>query len=119
MLIEAPNIVLKANGVTYSLGDGKVLASSSGDHRIEASRFSYTGGGGGNPELPQMPSSTMKTNEQFALVNRAGQALHNLAHQVFDETGAVRDAGRLGADGANQSIVEDTQIRPLTIRPTP
>lgn len=119
VLIEAPNIVLKANGVTYSLGDGKVLASSSGDHRIEASRFSYTGGGGGNPELPQMPSSTMKTNEQFALVNRAGQALHNLAHQVFDETGAVRDAGRLGADGANQSIVEDTQIRPLTIRPTP
>lgn len=119
VLIEAPNIVLKANGVTYSLGDGKVLASSSGEHKIETSRFSFTGGGGGNPELPQMPSSTMKTNEQFALANRAGQALKNVEHKVFDETGVVRDAGRLGADGANQTIVQDTQIRPLTIRPTP
>lgn len=119
VLIEAPNIVLKANGVTYSLGDGKVLASSSGEHKIETSRFSFAGGGGGNPELPQMPSSTMKTNEQFALANRAGQALKNVEHKVFDETGAVRDAGRLGADGANQTVVQDTQIRPLTIRPTP
>ncbi|HEX7683070.1 MAG TPA: type VI secretion system Vgr family protein [Trinickia sp.] len=119
VLIEAPNIVLKANGVTYSLGDGKVLASSSGEHKIETSRFSFTGGGGGNPELPQMPSSTMKTNEQFALADRAGQALKNVEHKVFDETGAVRDAGRLGADGAHQTIVQDTQIRPLTIRPTP
>jgi type VI secretion system secreted protein VgrG len=118
VLIEAPNIVLKANGVTYSLGDGRVCASSSGEHKIESSNFSYTGGGGGNLELPQMPSSTMKTNEQFALVSRAGQALRNLEHQVLDETGAVRDAGRLGTDGTNQSIVEDTQIRPLTIRPT-
>lgn len=119
VLIEAPNIVLKANGVTYSLGDGKVLASSSGEHKIETASFSFTSGGGGNPELPQMPSPTMKTNEQFALANRAGQALKSVEHKVFDETGAVRDAGRLGADGANQTIVQDTQIRPLTIRPTP
>jgi len=119
VLIEAPNIVLKANGVTYSLGDGKVLASSSGEHKIETSSFSFTGGGGGSPELPQMPASSMKTNEQFALANRAGEALQNIEHKVFDETGAVRDAGKLGADGANQAIVQDTQIRPLTIRPTP
>ena len=65
-----------------------------------------------------MPASAMKTNEQFALANRAGQALRNAEHKVFDETGAVRDAGKLGADGAHQTIVEDTQIRPLTIRPT-
>jgi type VI secretion system VgrG family protein len=119
VLIEAPNIVLKAGGVTYSLGDGKVLASSSGEHKIEAASFNFTGGGGGNPDLPHMPSSTMKTNEQFALANRAGQALKNIPHQVTDETGAVRDAGKLGADGANQTIVQDTQIRPVTIRPTP
>jgi type VI secretion system VgrG family protein len=119
VLIEAPNIVLKANGVTYSLGDGKVLASSSGEHKIETSKFTFTGGGAGSPDLPHMPASTMKTNEQFALANRAGQALRSTEHKVFDETGAVRDAGKLGADGANQTLVEDTQIRPLTIRPTP
>ncbi|MEM5398399.1 hypothetical protein, partial [Staphylococcus gallinarum] len=72
---------------------------------------------GGNPDLPHMPASTLKTNEQFALANRAGQAITKLPHQVTDETGAVRDAGQLGADGAHEAIVQDTQIRPLTIRP--
>lgn len=119
MVIEAPSIVLKANGVTYSLADGKVLASSSGEHKIETSSFSFTGGGGGDPDLQHMPASAMKTNEQFALANRAGNAITKVPHQVTDETGAVRDAGELGADGANQTIVHDTQIRPLTIRPTP
>ncbi|WP_176058496.1 type VI secretion system Vgr family protein [Paraburkholderia sp. BCC1876] len=119
LLIEAPNIVLKANGVTYSLGDGKVLASSSGEHKIETSSFSFTGGGGGSPDLPHMPVSTMKTNEQFAIANRAGEGLQNLEHRVVDETGAVRDSGRLGADGTHGSIVQDSQIRPLTIHPLP
>jgi type VI secretion system VgrG family protein len=117
LVIEAPSLLFKANGVTYSLADGKVLASSSGEHKIETSSFSFTSGGGGNPDLPHMPASTLKTNEQFALANRAGQAITKLPHQVTDETGAVRDAGQLGADGAHEAIVQDTQIRPLTIRP--
>lgn len=117
MVIEAPSIVLKANGVTYSLADGKVLASSSGEHKIQTSSFSFSGGGGGNPDLPHMPASTMKTDEQFAIADRAGNGLKNLPHKVQDETGAVRDAGKLDADGTHGSIVQDTQIRPITIHP--
>jgi len=118
ILMEAPDILFKANGVTYSLANGMIVASSSGEHRIEASNFSLTAGGGGNPDLPGMPMSSMKTDEQFALANRAGQALEEVPHEVTDETGTLRDAGHLGPDGANPSIVQDTQIRPLTLRPT-
>ncbi|WP_165848032.1 type VI secretion system Vgr family protein [Paraburkholderia lacunae] len=117
LVIEAQSIVFKANGVTYSLGDGKVLASSSGEHRIESGGFSHTGGGGGNPDLPHMPASSMKTDEQFAVASRNGNAYQQLQHQVADETSTVRDAGKLATDGANQNIVQDTQIRPITLIP--
>ncbi len=117
LLIEAPSVVIKANGVTYSLADGNVLASSSGTHKIESAGFSHTGGGGGSPDLPHMPASTMKTDEKFAVATRNGRAYTSLQHQVEDETSAVRDAGKLATDGANQNIVQDAQIRPLTLIP--
>ncbi|KAB0641190.1 type VI secretion system Vgr family protein [Burkholderia stagnalis] len=117
LLIEAPSITFKASGVTYSLADGKVLASSSGPHTIESAGFTHSGGGGGNPDLPHMPASTMQTDEKFAVATRRGDAFSRLGHQVEDETQAVRDTGRLAADGAHETTVQDAQIRPLTFIP--
>ncbi|NIF91597.1 type VI secretion system Vgr family protein [Burkholderia sp. Cy-637] len=117
LVIEAPSIMFKSNGVTQSFAEGKVLTSSSGPHTVQSSGFSHTSGGGGNPELPHMPDSSMKTNEQFAVASRNGSAYQQLQHHVTDETSAVRDMGKVAADGANQNIVQDTQIRPITLIP--
>ncbi|WDD96533.1 type VI secretion system tip protein VgrG [Burkholderia sp. FERM BP-3421] len=119
LVIEAPSIVFRSNGVTQSFADGEVLTSSSGAHTIQSSGFSHVRGGGGTPDLPHMPASTMRTDEQFAVASRNGNAYPPFRHEVIDETRDTRDAGALATDGTNRNVVQDAQIRPLTFIPKP
>lgn len=116
LLLEAPEVVIRTDGVQWVIGKGKVLSSSSGPFNIEASEFKYTSGGGGSVQLPTMPSSTLETDEQLAFSGRGGQAREKVPYEVRDADGAVLDAGDSSADGAHQAVVTDSVIKSLRVQ---
>lgn len=115
LLLEAPEVVIRTDGVQWVIGKGKVVSSSSGAFNIQASEFKYTSGGGGSLQLPTMPHSTLETDEQVAFSGRGGQAREKVPYEVRDAEGAVLDAGNSGADGANQAVVTDNVIKSLRV----
>ena len=119
VLIEAPTIVLKTAGAQIALTENGITFSTSGQIQGLAAGFSFDQGGSGGIDLPGMPASQFKTDEHIALAERRGAASPDHAYGVSDGEGAQRDAGRSGADGATQSVVQDTGIHPLTLKLRP
>lgn len=115
LLLEAPEIMIRSEGAQIVLANGTITSSSTGTFKIEAPDFSFGGSGGGSLNPPSMPQSSLATDERIAFSGRAGQARENIAYEVRDASGAVRDAGRSAADGATQAVVTDSAIQPLNI----
>ncbi|GJI99012.1 hypothetical protein RugamoR57_57300 [Duganella caerulea] len=115
ILIEAPEVVIRSEGVQWVFGKGQVVASSSGALKVEASDFKFVAGGGGNPVLPDMPHSTLQTDERMAFSGRGGQAREKIPYEARDAGGAVLDAGDSGADGATKAVVTDNVIKALRV----
>lgn len=117
LILEAPELELRTNGAVIKLANGKIVESSTGEHRIESSGFEAVTGGGGAVELPPMPASSTKTDEQFAAVGRGGRPRVGIDHKVLDDAGGVLDQGKTAANGTNTQTVRDAEIRPVTFRP--
>ncbi|WP_175836706.1 type VI secretion system Vgr family protein [Burkholderia anthina] len=117
LILEAPELELRTNGAVIKLESGKILASSTGEHRIESSGFEAVTGGGGSIDLPPMPASSTKTDEQFAAVGRGGRPRAGINHTVLDDAGSVLDQGKTAVNGTNTQTVRDAEIRPVTFRP--
>ncbi|WP_269502589.1 DUF2345 domain-containing protein [Burkholderia sp. IMCC1007] len=117
LILEAPELELRTNGAIIKLANGKIVESSTGEHRIESSGFQAVTGGGGSTDLPSMPTSSMKTNERFKIVGPDGKPHVGLSHNVIDDAGDIRDRGTLAADGTHSLTVNDSEIRPVTFRP--
>lgn len=117
LILEAPELELRTNGAVIKIENGKIVQSSTGEHRIESSGFQAVTGGGGTADLPDMPVSAMKTDERFKVVSPSGKPYAGLSHKVTDDAGCVRDQGKLAADGTHSQIASDSNIRPITFRP--
>ncbi|CAI8713447.1 MULTISPECIES: type VI secretion system Vgr family protein [Burkholderia] len=117
LILEAPELELRTNGAVIKISNGKIVQSSTGEHRIESSGFQAVTGGGGTADLPNMPTSSMKTDERFKVVGPDGKPHVGLAHEVLDDAGGIRDQGKLGADGTHSQLANDSEIRPVTFRP--
>ncbi|MBJ7312822.1 type VI secretion system tip protein VgrG [Rugamonas sp. CCM 8940] len=115
LLLEAPEVVIRTDGVQWTIAKGKVTSSSSGAFNVQASEFKFSSGGGGDLALPGMPHSSLQTDEQIAFTGRGGQPRENVPYEVRDAEGAVLDAGKSGADGASQAVVTDTVIKSLRV----
>lgn len=113
LLLEAPEVVIRTDGAQWTIGKGKVISSSSGEFKMQASDFKFTRGGGGSLELPTMPHSTLETDEQVAFSGRGAQPRENINYEVRDGQDAVQDAGKSGADGASKAVVTDSVIKSL------
>ncbi|VWC92778.1 phage-like baseplate assembly protein [Burkholderia lata] len=117
LVLEAPELELRTNGAVIKLENGKIVSSSSSEHRIESSSFQAITGGGGSTDLAPMPTSSMRTDERFKIVGPDGKPHVGLSHNVTDDTGGIRDQGKLAADGTHSLTVNDSEIRPVTFRP--
>lgn len=117
LILEAPELELRTNGAVIKIANGKIVQSSTGEHRIESSGFQAVTGGGGTADLPSMPTSSMKTDERFKVVGPDGKPHVGLAHKVMDDVGGIRDQGKLTADGTHSLIANDSEIRPVTFLP--
>jgi len=119
LLFEAPQIVLRTDGAEIIIGNGKIVMSSSAPVEVKAPSFNFGGGGGGNTDLPNMPHSTLATDERIAFSGRSGKGRENLPYEVRDTAGAVQDAGKSAANGATQNTITDSVIKALTVHLKP
>jgi uncharacterized protein (DUF2345 family) len=119
LTLESPVITLKTPGGQIVMDDRGIHMKATGTIEGEASDFSFHPGGGGGIDLPDMPQSHLRTDEQFAMAGRRGTARENLPYAVTDGDGAQRDAGSSAGDGAIQSVVQDTGVHPLTLNLKP
>lgn len=115
LLLEAPEVVIRAKGVDVVYRDGKIVSSAASSFKIESPDFTFVQGSGGNLNLPSMPHSTLKTDEHMAFAGRSGQAREKVVYKVRDASGAVLDAGQSGADGATKTVVTDSAIKSLRV----
>ncbi|HWX00840.1 type VI secretion system Vgr family protein, partial [Collimonas sp.] len=119
LLLEAPQIVLRTDGAEIVIGNGKITMSSSAPVDVKAPSFNFGGSGGGNTALPNMPHSTLATDEKIAFSGRSGKGRENLPYEVRDTAGAVQDAGKSAANGATQNTITDSVIKALTVHLKP
>lgn len=119
LLLEAPQILLRGEGAQIAIGGGKIVLSSSAPVEVKAPSFNFGGSGGGNLDLPNMPHSTLATDERTAFSGRSGKARENLQYEVHDAAGAVQDAGKSTANGATQSTITDNVIKSLVVHLKP
>jgi type VI secretion system secreted protein VgrG len=62
-----------------------------------------------------MPKSEMKTDEQFAVSGRAGQARENRSYEIANSKGRLQAAGDTQTDGGTETK-QGTAIDPLTLK---
>lgn len=119
LLLEAPRIVLRAEGAEIVLANGRITLGAAAGVEGKAPDFRFGGGHDGGVELPDMPSSSMRTDERIALAGRAGQARENLPYNIEDAVGASQESGASGTDGATRERVTDTRIKSIFLHLEP
>ncbi len=62
-----------------------------------------------------MPTSEMKTDEQFAVSGRAGQAREGRSYEIKDSKDRLQDTGDTQNDGGTETK-HGTAIAPLTLK---
>jgi type VI secretion system secreted protein VgrG len=108
--LEAPVVCAITNGAQVDIGDGQITQQSSGAHVIKAASFAQTGPGGGMPPGLQLPTSTLTTDERYALrLQGSGAAAANRRYRI-DLTDGPSVSGRSDAQGRT-SLANTDAIR--------
>ena len=109
-------IQLNAQGAGVVYGDNAITTKTTGAHTAHAGKHSVTGPAAPILTLPNMPSSEMKTDEQFAVSGRGGQARQEIPYQLA-EAGkrSLLAKGRTAADGATKTT-QDSLIKNLNLK---
>ncbi|WP_374402684.1 type VI secretion system Vgr family protein [Niveibacterium sp.] len=101
VLVEAPNtLTLRVGGAQLTLNASGVTIETSGSFNVKAASFNFGGGGNASVSLPDMPHSTLKTDEKFHLKFPNGEPMGNLKAEVKTASGEVLWSGRTDASGA-------------------
>ncbi|AMC36612.1 type VI secretion system Vgr family protein [Janthinobacterium sp. B9-8] len=105
IFLEAPKITLRTQGTDIALGAGNIITQASGTHTQKASQHNMEGPGNGSPQLPKMPKSESKTDEQFSIVSRSGKAITEVKHEIHSDAGKLLESGSTDAKGASSRLV--------------
>lgn len=119
LLLEAPRIVLRADGAEIVLANGRITLGAAAGVEGKAPDFRFGGGYDGGLDLPGMPASSMRTDERMALAGRAGQAREHLSYDFRDAAGASQERGASATDGATRERITDTRIKPVFLHLEP
>lgn len=105
IVLSAPKITISAQGASAAYGGGSIITQASGSHTQKASSHSMEGPGSSSLQLPNMPKSSFKTNETFAVSGRSGIAQTQIAHELKNGQGAVVGGGSTDATGTTETVV--------------
>jgi type VI secretion system secreted protein VgrG len=108
VLIEAPEtLTLRVGGAQLTLNASGVAIETSGRFNAKALHFDFGGGGNASVSLPDMPHSTLKTDEKFHLKFPNGEPMGNLNAEVKTASGEVLWSGRTDASGATGLAIKN------------
>lgn len=111
IVLDAPRIVLLAQGASVEYGEG-ITSRSTGAHLCHAANHAFEGPAGVAAGLPGMPASGMETNERMAFAGRSGKARTGVKYEIRNARGQVKGSGDTDGSGAT-AMVAGKGIGPL------
>jgi type VI secretion system secreted protein VgrG len=103
IVLDAPKITLRAQNAGVEYGEG-ILSRTTGSDVRHAGNHSAGGPASVAAQLPGMPQSVVKTNEQFTAVDRFGKALENVQYEVKNSLGKTEGAGSTDGSGSTPTF---------------
>ncbi|WP_377700801.1 type VI secretion system Vgr family protein [Pseudoduganella sp. UC29_71] len=87
-----------AGGASITIADGNIVVACPGKLTIHAGKKSFSGPASMGANMPALPRGAMKFDEQFQLLDPAGDPVKNMRYAITKANGA-RIEGVTGADG--------------------
>lgn len=90
LLESGKGITLRSGGAQITLADGKITLSAANGVEIKAPGFNFNQGGGGKADLPDLPQSSLATDERFVIHNeQTGAPIAGRAYRATLDDGQV------------------------------
>jgi uncharacterized protein (DUF2345 family) len=88
-----------------------IISRTTGAHTRHAASLSDKGPASVALPLPGMPGSEMATNERFTVVDRFGQAIQNVTHEIENGQGQTESGGGTDDSGSTPELGGKTAER--------
>lgn len=120
VLVESGRgISLRSGGAQITLADGKIILAAANGVEVQAPSFNFGKGAGGQADIPDMPTSSLATDERPAFGTPFGKGVPAVDYETRNADGAIEDVGQSGGDGAGERILAGQSIEALKTYLTP
>lgn len=90
LLESSKGITLRSGGTQITLADGRITLSAAGGVEIKAPGFNFNQGGSGQADLPDLPQSSLATDERFVIHNdQTGEPIAGRAYRATLDDGQI------------------------------
>ena len=116
VIINGQMFQVNTQGAGLDMGNGAITSKTTGAHTAHAAQHTVSGPADANFTPPNMPQSTLKTDEKFATAGRAGQAREQLPYQISEpNSNSLLSQGSTAGDGGTE-ITQDSKIKGLNLK---